>query len=410
LKKSALSPVEKRSLGEAYFFRGFAHFWYAYRYGLPTQGVPFDRYEDYNPYEYGIPVQRASVMENYDLIIQDMEKAAELLPYVEEYGKEDIGRAHKAACWGYMVKTYAYWAQWEPEKWALIPPLADKIETEGKRGLLDNFADVFKMANNFSKEYIFSISSHGTNRAGSKFPGVVLENTGWGAYNGWGYFKPTLGLYNEFAEGDQRRRVTMLEYNDEFKYFGTTRRYYSTMNIESGFMLAKYLEPFEYGEMVGSTGVSPYVSADGNNMTTDLAVPLIRFAEIVLFKAEALIMQGNGTAGATELNRISKRAGLGNLYTNATMDDLKHERRCELAGEHTDRFMDLKRWKEWNKLNEPRMVRVYEDRANPLSPWKPGIAEQAGARTFNPSKNIVFPYNPDDVIKADGKLKQNPGY
>jgi hypothetical protein len=229
-------------------------------------------------------------------------------------------------------------------------------------------------------------------------------------YNGWGYFKPTLGLYEEFAKGDQRRSVTMLEYGDHFKLFGTDRVFFSNMNIESGFMLAKYLEPFTYGEVVNGAGTSPYVSADGNNMTTDLALPLMRFAEIVLFKAEALIMQGNGAAAAVELNRISSRAGLGNLYTVATLDDLKHERRCELAGEYTDRFMDLKRWEEWDRLNQPRMVRKYEDRMDPASPWEPAIAEQAGARTFDPKKNIVFPYHPDDVIKADGKLKQNPGY
>lgn len=39
-KKTALTPVETRSLGEAYFTRGWAHFLMAYRYGLPEQGVP----------------------------------------------------------------------------------------------------------------------------------------------------------------------------------------------------------------------------------------------------------------------------------------------------------------------------------------------------------------------------------
>ncbi|MDR0843816.1 MAG: RagB/SusD family nutrient uptake outer membrane protein [Tannerella sp.] len=409
--KSTLSSVEQSRLGEAYFLRGFFHFYYAYRLGRADQGVPFDRYEDYNPYEYGIPEQRASVMENYGLIIQDFEKALTLVPLFENYSDADYGRAHKAACWGYMVKTYAYWAQHDPSKWALIPPLVDKMEQEGKRGLLDNYADVFLMASNWSKEYIWSAVSKGRGTSiGSVIPGVVLENKAWGMYNGWGYYKPTLNIYNEFAAGDKRRRVSLLEYNDEFTIFGTQRRFYSTSDDESGFMVNKFMDPISYGQVYpDGHGESPYLNTNGDWMTTDLNLPFMRHAEAVLFKAEALVMQGNGAAAATELNRLTARAGLGNVYTNATLADLKHERRVELAFELTDRFMDLKRWQDWDKLNEPRYVRKYADRSDPLSTWEPIISPSWGAaRNFNPATDIVFPYNPDDVVKADGKLKQNP--
>ncbi|MDR1746701.1 MAG: RagB/SusD family nutrient uptake outer membrane protein [Tannerella sp.] len=407
LKKSdALTSVEKNRLGEAYFMRAFCHYYIAYRYGRADQGVPFDKYEDYDLYEYDIPVQRASVMENYQLIIDDLEKAAELLPLFEEYSEADYGRAHRAAAWAYMVKVYAYWAQHDQSKWALIPALVDKIEQEGHRGLLDNFADVFAIANNWSKEYIWSVNSSGYNYAGSEFPGVVLENKAWGRYNGWGYFKPTLGLFNEYAEKDKRRGVTILAYNDEFVFYGETRRYYSTADLEAGFQLAKYMEPFTYGSVVDGIGVSDVISPNGDRPTTDLNLPLARFGEMVLFKAEALIMQGNGAAAATELNKLTRRAGLGDVYSNATLADLKHERRCELAGEFTDRFMDLKRWQEWDVLNAPKIGRHYENRDDPESTWTP--VEIWPARTFNPATDIVFPYNPDEVVKANGKLKQNP--
>jgi hypothetical protein len=411
LRKGNLTEVENLRLGEAYFLRAFCHFFYAYRHGRPDQGVPFDRYEDFDPYEYGIPEQRASVMENYDLIIQDLEKAAAIVPVFDAYGEDDYGRVHKAAVWGYMVKTYAYWAQHDPSKWALIPPLVDKMESEGGRGLLSSYADVFLMANNWSREYIWSVNSSGRiNPTGSVIPGVVLENKAWGRYNGWGYYKPTLGLYNEFAEGDQRRGVTMLEYDDEFVLFGETRRFYSTSDDESGFMINKFMEPFSYGEVYADGhGESPYVNTNGDWMVTDLNLPFMRHAELVLFKAEALIMQGNGAAAATELNRLTSRAGLGNVYTSATLDDLKHERRCELACEPTDRFMDLKRWQDWDKLNAPRMIRQYADRGDPKSTWVEAQSASWGApRNFNPATDIAFPYNPDDVTKADGKLKQNP--
>ncbi|MDR2449019.1 MAG: RagB/SusD family nutrient uptake outer membrane protein [Prevotellaceae bacterium] len=409
LKKEALTPVEKNRLGEAYFMRAFCHFFIAYRYGRADQGVPFDRYEDYSPYEYQIPEQRATVMENYRLIVEDMEKAADLLPFFGEYGEEDYGRAHKAAAWAYIVKTYAYWAQHDASKWDLIPALVNKIETEGHRDLLTDYADVFTIANNWTSEYIWSVNSSGHNYAGSIFPGIMLENKAWGLYNGWGSLKPTKGLYDEFDANDLRRGVTLLAYNDEFVIFGETRRYYSTSDLAIGFQVAKYMEPYTYGDIMDGKGVSDVISTNGDRPTTDLNVPIIRHAEMVLFKAEALLMKSSPDAAgaAAELNRLAKRAGLGdNKYATATMNDLKHERRCELGAEFTDRFMDLKRWGEWDKLNAAKEGRLYDNRSDPLSGWI--VTEIRPARTFNPATDIVFPYNPDDVVKANGLLKQNP--
>ena len=72
-KKGGLSDVEHRSLGEAFFMRGMAHFWIAYRYGTKDQGVPFVRYEDFEgDYDNSIPPQQASVIDNYKFIIEDL--------------------------------------------------------------------------------------------------------------------------------------------------------------------------------------------------------------------------------------------------------------------------------------------------------------------------------------------------
>ena len=46
-QSTALTAVETRSLGEAFFMRAFSHFYVAYRYGNDKQGVPFVRYEDF---------------------------------------------------------------------------------------------------------------------------------------------------------------------------------------------------------------------------------------------------------------------------------------------------------------------------------------------------------------------------
>ena len=107
-KATTLTDVEKRSLGEAYFCRGWAHFLMAYRYGTNEQGVPFVRYEDFEDgYDNSIPPQRESVMENYQLIIDDMDSAIAHLPRFEEYDESNRGRAHQAAAIAFKAKTYA---------------------------------------------------------------------------------------------------------------------------------------------------------------------------------------------------------------------------------------------------------------------------------------------------------------
>lgn len=426
-----LTEVETRTLGEALFMRAFLHFHIAYRYGRADNGCPFIRYEDYPDYAgtmlSTIPPQQATVMDNYKLIEDDLTEAAGYLPFFETYAAKDQGRAHKVAAWALQVKLYAYWAYHDQTKWALIPPLVDKIESEGNRELLSDFADVFKIANNYSSEYIWSATGTGRKEGGPRFPGVCLVNKGWGIFNGWGSLKPSRSLWEEYDENDKRRDISVYSYGMTIRYFGADQPFTDPAGdkIVSGFMFAKYMEPYTYGERVldedGNVDASktvlsnPHVSTNGNDMTTDLNIPLIRHAEMVLFKAEALIQQGKGDLAAKELNRLTKRAGLGEPYAAATMEDLMHERRCELAGEFTDRFMDLKRWKQYDKLEQKQYDRVpvdaskaYDAVTNPWAEskviWPVGGIE----RHFEPEYDLVFPYPPIEVTKANGKLKQNP--
>ncbi len=426
-----LTAVETRTLGEALFMRAFLHFHIAYRYGRADNGCPFIRYEDYPNYTETmlstIPSQQATVMDNYKLIEDDLKEAAGYLPFFETYGAEDQGRAHKVAAWALQVKLYAYWAYHDKTKWELIPDLVDKIEKEGNRALLGDFADVFKMANNYSSEYIWSATGTGRKEGGPRFPGVCLVNKGWGIFNGWGSLKPSRSLWEEYEEGDTRRDISVYSYGMTIKYFGAEQPFTDPAGdkIVSGFMFAKYMEHYTYGQRVldeeGNVDASktvlsnPYVSTNGNDMTTDLNIPLIRFAEMVLFKAEALIEMGEGGKAAIELNRLTQRCGLGQPYATATMEDLMHERRCELAGEFTDRFMDLKRWKQYDKLEQQQYDRVpvdpskaYDPDTNPWAEkqviWPVGGIE----RKFEPEFDLVFPYPPLEVTKANGKLKQNP--
>lgn len=436
------TPVINNRLGEAYFMRAFSHFMIAYRYGRVDNGVPFVKYEDFIDYDLEvvkIPKQHASVIDNYKLIIEDLNKAEELLSWFKDYDSDDYGCASKDAAIALKVKTYAYWAQHDPEQWKHIPDLVDQLENQGGRGLLDNFAEVFLIENEWSKEYIWSVNSSGKTMAGSIFPGIMLDNKGWTRYNGWGNFKPTLELWAEYDDNDKRRPVTIMQYGDEFVFFGEKRRFYSEADLECGFHFNKYMEPFRYGSVhpTSGTGINnDKVSPNGNRPTTDLNVPIIRFAEMLLFKAEALIEMNKNGEAATVLNRIAKRAGMGEPYSNATIEDLMHERRCELAGEYTDRVMDLKRWAPKYPIAKTRLEAAkhglkYVDRTNPDSEldesWSEenkeggrtmvvngktyrGVIEIMPAKTYDADKACVLPYELNEIVKAQGALKQNKNY
>lgn len=442
IPESERTDIINRSLGEAYFMRGFCHFMIAYRYGRADNGVPFVRYEDFDDYNIQINntwPQQPTVMKNYQLIIEDLQHATVLLPWFIDYSTDDYGRASKDAAYAFMVKTYAYWAQHDSSKWAEIPSIVDNVETNGNRELVQDFSKLFSIDNNWSSEYIWSINSSGNNYAGSIFPGIMLDNKGWGAFNGWGNFKPSLELWAEYNDKDVRRSATIMQYGDEFTYFGAIKKFYSSADNECGFHFKKYMDPFSYGKLdANGVGVdNPHVSNNGNRPTTDLNVPIIRFAELLLFKAESLIMQGKGGEAKIPLNRIADRSKSGVVYSNPTMVDLMHERRCELAGEYTDRFMDLKRWAAsgnapWNidALKKIKMAKhgiKHVDRSNPDSPIDNdgGVTMIINGKSYNGVIELVnmaakdyevngtysvLPYEINQIIKSNGALKQNSGY
>lgn len=427
---TTLTAVETRSLGEAYFMRAFSHFYIAYRYGTDKQGVPFTRYEDYpGGYDSSIPKQQASVIDNYKYIIEDLDKAIKYLPKFEAYGIDDRGRAHKAAAVAYKAKVYAYWATWDKTQWNNVISMVNELETTYGRDLAPNFDDIFSsdFANFWTKEYLFGIAGTGGDTpGGSEFPGVVLDYKGWGIYNGWGQNKPSYDIYEEMVkdgEGNDRIKRTLLEYGQEFQFFGETRKFFSTADVESGFMINKYMDAFKH-ENADKKG---YVSTNGDWPTSRVNMPLIRFAEMLLFRAEAYLATNHPDKAATDLNRLRTRAHLTPITGNATWTDLYHERRCELAFEFTDHLYDLKRWFHAGnaeikalaekELNAHPRARHYANRGDYNSTFEIGAYEDY-VNEANPLVKavkyddhfIAFPYPSTEITKSGGALKQNDGY
>ena len=148
--------------------------------------------------------------------------------------------------------------------------------------------------------------------------------------------------------------------------------------------------------------------------------PIIRFAEMLLFRAEAYLMTGRAGEATNDINRIRLRSNLQPLDHTATMADLYHERRCELAFEFTDHLFDLKRWHRSSngeikalaakELNSRPRIRKYADRSNPESTYEITYYEDYTNKNTYQDYMMVFPYQSQEITQSNGQLKQNPGY
>ena len=391
----SISPETKNFvLGQAYFMRGLSYFELSLLYGNEENGVPIVEEEVETFY-----LERAShVSENYEFAANDFITAAGLLPYFEDLDVAEYGRAHKNAAWGYLARTHLHNAQYDPDSWAKVVRACDEIINSGKNRLEENFADVFKIENNWGSEYLWSVPSN--TRGGSILPGASLENRGWGLYNGWGYFAPTQEMYDLFETEDERRIVSILGFGDEFQFFGETRQYWSTTNL-TGFQFGKYLDGYAAGGGVNT-------NANGDHPTTDLDLKLLRYADILLMKSEALIM--GGLNGDAPLNEVRTRAGLTTAISGATLDDLKRERKAELVGElFGSGYEDLVRWGETIELTKALTGRIHTDKSDPKSLFT--IEEVWPARPhFDMSIHDVWPIPPSEINASRETLVQNNGW
>ncbi len=120
-------------------------------------------------------------------------------------------------------------------------------------------------------------------------------------------------------------------------------------------------------------------------MENDCAI--YRLADVYLMKAECLVRLGTDNTEATRLvNELRKRAFTdpAKLKTSVTIDDIRLERRFELA------------WENWGRQD---MIR-FGTFLNPIPVWRPNALAEF---------RKLFPI-PQTAIDANPLLQQNPGY
>ena len=202
-----------------------------------------------------------------------------------------------------------------------------------------------------------------------------------------GTIGPVPTLFYEYDKADRRRDVTCIPY----RWNGGKQELENVQKWYCGKYRYEWMNDVISGN---DCGIKPI---------------LMRYADVMLMKAEALIWtKGEGDGEAKELlNDIRERAGLPR-NSQATKAQLQNERRCELAFEfQPSRFVDVIRWGLAPTLLTTPLHSV-------ISKGQDGqiVTEEVEvypARTYNPTYNKVFPI-PERAFTGTENLTQNKGY
>lgn len=343
----------QRNVGEAHFFRAYSYFELVKAYGQ----VPLiDFY--YTDAAQGIK-PKATVAEIYALIDKDLEAAAQLLPlswFNSTTGQNAFpGRLTSGAANALWAQTYLHRGNW-----AKVLGLCNTVIASGQYSLLPNFVDVWKDglngAGKNSSESILEMQAYlgpgGSPDYGS-FYGVSQNVRQGGASNqwnlGWGWNTPTDKLVTDWDNTDPRKAATVL-YSGQFDGGPAQGGYGATLPpYNPGTALdQKYWNKKVYSD----PAMRQYTGTATSGYPAWINHRVIRYADIILMKAEAANELGDGATAESMLELVRARARGGasgvlphvSFTTQAAMRTaIKNERRWEFAMEGV-RFYDLVRW------------------------------------------------------------------
>ena len=350
-----MDETKRRQItGEALFLRAYYYFLLVQVFGdvpLFTKVAP--------PDELKVPRTPKSVV--FAQIEADCERAAGLLPV--QYPADEVGRATQGAAYALAAKAFLYEKNWEK----CLECIA-KVKGLGHYALMADYEDNFRKTTQNNAESVWEIQHANLELGVGNF-----LNQWWASkkFEGYGFAEVTQGFVDAFEAGDPRRKFTVAMNNED--YFGLV---YKNSFSSTKFSPRKYLQPKDEVTQ----------KADG-----DINYTAIRYAEVLLWEAEALTELGRVLEAQVPLEQVRARAraqaadpatALPPVTTTdqATMREaVRHERQVELGFE-MHRFFDLVRWGATATL--------------------PGF--QAG-------KNELFPL-PQTEIDLNPSLVQNPNY
>lgn len=282
--------------------------------------------------------QRTPKAQVYAQIESDLQFAAANLQWTTTVK----GRITKGAALSMLGKVYLY-----QDKFTEAASTLDQVINEGPYDLADDFATIFRVANEEGPETVFDIQYVGL-EGGGYGCFVCLEGfaaVGFHGIRGYegpiyrdgnSYNLPTQDLVNEFEANDPRLDASILDI-EKFKASQpdpSVVKYVEGGGGHTGYYNNKYIKRADE------------LGLPDDDLTSPVNHKVIRFADVLLMAAEAHNRKPspNDALARTYLNRVRDRVDMPEVNSSGTAlrDAIYHERRVELAGEGLH-FFDLVR-------------------------------------------------------------------
>lgn len=248
----------------------------------------------------------------------------------------------------------------------------------------------------------------------------TLESLPFG--QGWGQGVFNANLWDDWNDADPRKKATILDAPTELGE-GVGFVFTTTCTEDAGYYNKKWItvtcaestfdkntEAYTWWGVYrqNNTGTPAVPNNNGNSFQGD------QFNDIILLRlADAMLMHSELTGTADQMNKVRARVGL--PATTYSWQNIKNERRFELAGEGI-RFNDLRRWsgKDGGESCEAAVAleRQNGTRINYTGKWTTlHHASSSWAKRYA-ATNGFLQIPPDQISNANDEdvLKQNPGW
>ncbi|WP_428331471.1 RagB/SusD family nutrient uptake outer membrane protein [Mucilaginibacter sp.] len=307
----------------------------------------------------------------YAQIENDLTTAEAVLPV----SFPNVGHATKGSVQALLAKVYA-----QEGKYQQCLDYCNKVINSGQYSLVANFANLFDGTKN-TTESIFEIQH-------SAASGFTTYNTSlflpavFGTYSFKKFDLPTsnlIALYN--AQGDNIRLNSSV-----YQATVTSDGLAGGDPIPAPYTTASATVPFLYK---WKTNISQFGGGTDNTV-------LLRLADIILLKAEALNQLGQSAEAVPLVNQIRARVKLAPITVTAQADvalAILTERRMELAFEGN-------RWNDLLRFGAQYTISLIKSQVDPYG------------KAFNypiTQSRLILPV-PYNEIQLDGNLTQNAGY
>jgi hypothetical protein len=442
------ASLADRLEGEAYFLRGMTYYYLAGTFG----GVPLEL----NPDPKGL-TPRSPQDSIFMQVVSDMHLAESLLTSKTQLASTDIGRATKGAAYGFEGAAQMWLGHYDSALVAFNNP-----ELTTNYQLMKNFVDVGEYSQQNNAESLFEVQFNiygsqswdgGWQDGGEE---AWIDDFSWPAeVSGFGYDYGNPGLWYSYQGGDLRRAATICGPGDSLVSPGIIAKWGGIKGyavVQAGAKSKPTVYSDGNGDTINTCGslAHPWFGLDGTprsgyycakkwrdptltgaNGTSAIFGGqnqiLLRYAEILLDRAECKVHTGDITGAMADLKTVRDRAWGGaspavmqdgltwdGKPTTPITDPLQmvlSEYRHELTGEYSLMY-DLRR--AGAGVDAAFIQAAYGTTSNtnqityPFGPTADGKTHGVWQTTLTPGKDIL-PL-PVSAITLNPNLTQNPTY